>query len=104
MGSCGAGAWWALGAGNPAERSGGSKVYGAGAWQAGCSFSKLWRGEDFHELEFQNAEVSAQVNLCFTSAKCVCRISARSLIHGAHTVCSCVPVAILDPLFSEFFV
>jgi hypothetical protein len=34
---------------------------------------------------------------CFTSAKCVSSISARSLIAGAHTVCVCVPVAILDP-------
>jgi hypothetical protein len=32
----------------------------------------------------------------FTSAKSVSSISARSLIHGAHAVCVCVPVAILD--------
>jgi hypothetical protein len=37
---------------------------------------------------------------CFTSAKHVSRISARSLIHGAHTVCLCAPVAIWDLLVS----
>jgi hypothetical protein len=40
--------------------------------------------------------------LCFTSAKGVSSISARSLIHGAHAVCICVPVAILDPLQQAF--
>jgi hypothetical protein len=35
--------------------------------------------------------------LCIISAKCVSNISARSLIHRAHAVCICVPVAILDP-------
>jgi hypothetical protein len=34
---------------------------------------------------------------CFTSAKCVSIISAKSLVHGAHAVCGCVPVAILEP-------
>jgi hypothetical protein len=28
---------------------------------------------------------------CFTSAKCVSCLSARSLTHGAHVVCVCVP-------------
>jgi hypothetical protein len=36
----------------------------------------------------------------FTSAKCVSRISAKSLIPGPHTVSICVPIAILDPLNS----
>jgi hypothetical protein len=34
---------------------------------------------------------------CFTSAKCVSSVSARSLIPRAHAVCVCVPVTILDP-------
>jgi hypothetical protein len=32
-------------------------AYGAGAWWASCSFSKLWHGEAFHELGVQSAEV-----------------------------------------------
>jgi hypothetical protein len=36
---------------------------------------------------------------CFISAKSDSSVSARSLIHRAHTACVCVPVAILD-LFS----
>jgi hypothetical protein len=35
-------------------------------------------------------------SLCFTSAKCVSRVSARSLIHVAHAVCICVPVTVLN--------
>jgi hypothetical protein len=39
--------------------------------------------------------------LCFTSAKGVSSLSAKSLVHRAQEVCSCVPVAISDPpLFS----
>jgi hypothetical protein len=34
--------------------------------------------------------------LCFTSAKHVSSVTAKSLIHGAHAICGCVPVAILD--------
>jgi hypothetical protein len=39
---------------------------------------------------------------CLTSAKHGSSVSARSLIHGAHTVWACVPVAILDPIQSTF--
>jgi hypothetical protein len=35
------------------------------------------------------------------SAQCVSSISAKSLIYGAHAVCGCVPVTILDPLLNE---
>jgi hypothetical protein len=35
---------------------------------------------------------------CFTSTKHGSNISAMSLIHGAYTVCICVPVTILDLL------
>jgi hypothetical protein len=35
---------------------------------------------------------------CFISAKCGSSISARFLIHGAHSVCFCTLVAILEPL------
>jgi hypothetical protein len=35
--------------------------------------------------------------LCFIYAKCKSSISARFLIHGAHAVCFCILVAILDP-------
>jgi hypothetical protein len=38
---------------------GGPRAYVAGAWQAGCSFSKSWPGEAFHQLWVQSAEVSA---------------------------------------------
>jgi hypothetical protein len=41
--------------------------------------------------------------LCFTSAKHVSSISARSLIHGAHAVCVYVPVTILDSPINFFF-
>jgi hypothetical protein len=43
---------------------------------------------------------------CFTSAKHCSSVSARSLIYGAHTVCVCVPVTILDSsqLFSLKFI
>jgi hypothetical protein len=34
---------------------------------------------------------------CFNPAKCGSSISARFLIHGAHAVCFCTLVAILDP-------
>jgi hypothetical protein len=36
---------------------------------------------------------------CFISAKCGSSISARFLIHGAHAVCFCTLVSILDPLW-----
>jgi hypothetical protein len=42
--------------------------------------------------------------LCFMSAKSSSIISARFLIHGAHTVCFCTQVAILDPnLYISFY-
>jgi hypothetical protein len=41
-----------------------------------------------------------QLSLCFISAKSVSSVSARSPIHGAHTICVCVPVAILDTVLS----
>jgi hypothetical protein len=34
---------------------------------------------------------------CFITAKCGSSISARFLSHGAHAVCLCALVAILDP-------
>jgi hypothetical protein len=34
---------------------------------------------------------------CFISAKCGCSISARLLIYGAHAICFCILVTILDP-------
>jgi hypothetical protein len=39
---------------------------------------------------------------CFISVKCGSSISARFLIHGAHAVCFCALVAILDPLYQHF--
>jgi hypothetical protein len=41
---------------------------------------------------------------CSSSAKCVSRISARSLIHRAHTVFICVTIAILDLPWSLLFI
>jgi hypothetical protein len=45
---------------------------GVWVWWAGCSFNKLWHREG--------------------------SVLARSLIDGAHAVCGCLPVAILDLL------
>jgi hypothetical protein len=39
---------------------------------------------------------------CFISAKCGSSVSVRFWSHGAHTVCFCVPVTILDPLSTHF--
>jgi hypothetical protein len=39
-----------------------------------------------------------QLSLCFTSAKCVSSLSAKSLDHGAQEFCVCVLVTILDHL------
>jgi hypothetical protein len=63
-------------------------------YSTGCSFSKSWCRETFHNLGVQSADVSAL--WCFTSAKHVSSVSANSLVHGAHAICSCVPVVILD--------
>jgi hypothetical protein len=42
-------------------------------------------------------------SLCFISAKCGSSISARFLIYGAHAVCFCLLVTILDPsLFRNY--
>jgi hypothetical protein len=35
------------------------RAYGAGTWWFGCSFSRSWCGEFFHNLGVQSAEVSA---------------------------------------------
>jgi hypothetical protein len=40
---------------------------------------------------------------CFISSKCGSSISARLLIHGAHTACFCTLVAIFDPLLHWHF-
>jgi hypothetical protein len=39
---------------------------------------------------------------CFISAKCGSSASAWFLIHGAHAVCFCALIAILDPPLSNF--
>jgi hypothetical protein len=41
---------------------------------------------------------------CFTSAKCISSISAKSVVHGARAVCNSVPVAILDLQESNIYV
>jgi hypothetical protein len=61
-------------------------------WMPAFSLSVLWHGEAFQGLGVQGAKVSAFPG--FTSAKRGSNISAKSLIHGAHAVCICVPVAI----------
>jgi hypothetical protein len=60
-------------------------------WGLGCSFSRRWCGES-RGSECQ----SFGSPLCFTSAECVSSVSARSLIHGAHAVCNCIPVTIFE--------
>jgi hypothetical protein len=40
--------------------------------------------------------------LCFTSDRCISSISVRSLIWGAHTVCVCVTITILDLSCNKF--
>jgi hypothetical protein len=49
----------ALGAGCPTEWSGSSAGLQNGGLAGGCSFSKSWCGEAFHELGVQSANVSA---------------------------------------------
>jgi hypothetical protein len=61
---------------------------------AGCSFNLSWHGEAFHELGVQSADFSAFPG-ALLSAKCVSSVSAKFLVHGAHAVCGCVPVAML---------
>jgi hypothetical protein len=31
------------------------QAYGVGTWQAGCFFTKSWRGEAFHDLRVHSA-------------------------------------------------
>jgi hypothetical protein len=40
---------------------------------------------------------------CFISSKCGSSVSLRFWSHGAHAVCFCILVAILDPLISKFW-
>jgi hypothetical protein len=67
----------------------------AWGWWPTCSFSVLWCGEAFHGLGVWGAKVLALLVLYLRQV--VYSISARSLIHGTHALCICVPVAILDP-------
>jgi hypothetical protein len=46
--------------------------------------------------------VKVDSSWCFISAKCVSSASARFLIYGAHTVCFCTLVTILDPPYLFF--
>jgi hypothetical protein len=41
---------------------------------------------------------------CFISVKCGSSISARFLSHGAHTVCFCTIVTILDPPLNSLLI
>jgi hypothetical protein len=61
----------------------------------GCSFSKLWCGEDFQELGVQSADVSAlPCALPQSSVSLECLQSLQT----AQAVCGCVPGTILDLL------
>jgi hypothetical protein len=94
--------WWSSGLAGLRGRGllglqvGGSPAAVWGWWPTG-SFTISWCGEAFHRVGVQGAILSALS--CFPSVKCVSRISASSRIPGAHAVCICVPVAILDPPF-----
>jgi hypothetical protein len=76
----------------PCRPTGWQGVVAWGWWPA-FSFSILWNEESFHRLGVQGAKALGT---------CVSSVSARSLIHGAHAVCVCVPVTILDPPHSGF--
>jgi hypothetical protein len=54
-------------------------------------------GEVFHGLGVQGVEVLILLGV-FISAKCGSSVSTILLIYGAHTVCFCALVTILDPL------
>jgi hypothetical protein len=75
-------------------------IFGDGRWQRrgalGCLFSQCivaWRS--LSQARGSGCQ-SFNSPLCFNSDKCGSSISARSLYHGAHTVCICVPLNILS--------
>jgi hypothetical protein len=91
--------WGLVGTKRPGARWSGAaalRAYGVGTWWADCSFSRLLCGEDFHDLGVWSAEVLALPGALPQLS--MSPVSASSLIHRVHTICSCVPITILDPL------
>jgi hypothetical protein len=67
------------------------------AKEPSCFFSITWHGEALYGLRVQGVRVLILLG-SFFSANCSSSISAKFLTYGAHTVCFCPLVAILDPL------
>jgi hypothetical protein len=65
------------------------------AREPSCLLSVTWRGEALYGWGFRVSEF--WFFWCFFSAKCGFSISAKFLIYGAHTVCFCPLVVILNP-------
>jgi hypothetical protein len=65
-----------------------------------CFLSVMWHGEALYRLGVQGIKILILFGVF--SDKLDSSFSARFLIYGAHTVCFCTLVAILDPSHSLF--
>jgi hypothetical protein len=87
-----------------ALQSNGSVGLWGRAWCAAPAILLVYCGLEKPSIELGGSECWCYSFLwCFTSAKYVSSLSAKSLVHGAQEVCGCVPVAILDLSVFSFF-
>jgi hypothetical protein len=72
------------------------------AWQAAPAVLLVNPGMEKPSTSYGFRVLKFQLSLVLYLRQAFSRVSAKSLIHGARAVCSCIPVAILDPL-NHFF-
>jgi hypothetical protein len=91
-------------------------MFGAHLWSAGCVQSRFgtdiwWHGSPLFQCNVAWSFVQAgglgrrsfDSSWCFFSATCGSSFSARFLFYGAHAVCFCTLVTILNTLFFVYF-
>jgi uncharacterized protein YceK len=72
-----------------------------GAWNASSAVLLVNHDVEKPSTSYGFRVLKFQLSLVLYLSQCVSNISAKSLVHGAHVVCGCVLVTILDLPLSE---